>query len=59
MRRKINNILHYEDIFNPSHHCINGSSFKWFSKGDNELVGGQPLMLIMPGNIFFKSCYNI
>ena len=58
MRRKISNIIHYEDIFNPSSLCIYESSFKWFSEGDNELACGQPLMLISPGNIFLKTCYN-
>ena len=47
MRRKINNI-HCEDIFNSSQY-IYGSSFKWFSEGDNELECDQPLMLISPG----------
>ena len=41
MRRKINNIIHSKDILNPSPHCINGTTFKWFSWGDNELVCGQ------------------
>ena len=26
--------------------CIYGSSFEWFSVRDNELVRGQPLMLV-------------
>ena len=59
MRRNIYNIIHYEDIFNPSPNCIYGSSFKWLSAGDNELVCGQPLKLVTPGNIFLKTCYNI
>ena len=58
MRREINNIIHYEDIFNPSPHCICGSFFKWLSEGDNDMVCGKPLMLISPGNIFIKTCYN-
>ena len=57
--RKINNIIHNEDIFNPSPNCTYGSSFEWFSAGDNKLVCSQSLMLIMPGNIFLKTCYNI
>ena len=57
-RRKINNFIHNRDIFNPSAHCIYGSSFKQCSESNNELVCGQPLMLVMPGNIFLKTCYN-
>ena len=48
MRRKINNVIDYKDIFNLSPHCIYGNSFEWFSVGDNELVCGQPLMLVTP-----------
>ena len=58
MRRKINNIINYEDIVNPSPHCIYGSSFKWFSVGDNELVCGQPLNFVTPRNVLLKTCYN-
>ena len=29
-----------------------------FSTSNNELVCGQPLMLITPGNIFLKIWYN-
>ena len=58
MRRKINNFIHNEDFFNRSPHCAYGSSLIWFSEGDNELVCGHLLMLIVPGNIFLKTCYN-
>ena len=30
-----------------------------FLKGDNELVYDPSFMLISPGNIFLKTCYNI
>ena len=56
--KKINNIIHYENISNPYPHCIYESSFKWFSVSDDKLVCDHYLMFVMPGNIFFNTCYN-
>ena len=42
--RKIDNIIQYKDIFDPSPHCINRCPFKWLFECDNELVRVQTYM---------------
>ena len=46
MRRKVNNIIQYKDIFDPSPHCISWCPFKWLIECDNEPACVQTYMLI-------------